>query len=128
MRQGTNGKCPNKFGEDVSEKYYFIVRIRESKFYDAVDVKKSVFDEDDEGINLKELLIKEKFGKSLFALDELSGLQSTLFCSKAFRDEAIQAEIKGVNFFEETKAKWQSGYDFLLNMGKKEPANTVWPI
>ena len=118
----------NRLGEKVTDKSYFIIRIRNSKFYDAVDTRKSVFNENDEGINLKKLFLKDTFTESLFSLDELSGVQSTLFCTKEFRDEAIQADIKGVNFFEETKAKWQSGFDYLLNMGKKEPANTVWPI
>lgn len=118
----------NRAGEEVTDISYFVIRISESKFYDAVDTEKSIFNEDEEGVNIKKLLFRESFKESFFLLDELSGVQSTLFCSGPFRDEAIQAGIKGVNFFEETKAKWQSGFDFLLNMGKKEPANTVWPI
>ena len=118
----------NKQGNDVTNRDYFLIRIPYFSSMDAIDRSKSKFLEDDGDIVLNRLVTKSSFSESLFFIDGLAAMQSTLFCSESFRDDAIQVGIKGVNFFEETKAKWQSGFDYLLNMGKKEPANTVWPI
>ena len=118
----------NKLGEDVASSDYYIARILQVPFAEVIDASKSRYIEDDTRVQLEILVCKSEFKESLFGIGGLIGEHSTLFCSKSFRDAAVQSGIKGIDFFEQTKARWQTMTSFLMNAGKKEPANTVWPI
>jgi hypothetical protein len=118
----------NKNGDFAAEKKYFIVRFPYVNAKSIIDFKKSDFLEDHGIFELKKIVFVDSFSSPLFPINNLVGIQSTLFCSNEFFKSAAQEKIKGVNFFEENSSSWQLEFDFLESMGESKTTDVIWPV
>lgn len=120
----------SKEGYFISNKEYFIVRLKKERFEDVVNIEESKFEFEFPHYTLEKAVIKKSCELPIFLIENITPIQNTLFCSEFFLKFSQKYDLKGINFFKCEEAPWQNPNNFLnfLHHDNYDLNKEVWAI